>query len=179
VSLGTIACLEGDNERAHDLLNESLAYGRELGNVPLVATALSNLALVSLIEGDHTRAATLAREALLLSRRIGDKWTTGECLHVYAGLAAAHGEREHAALLAGAADGLHESLHSPPSRVERVVHDRIAAALEAEPDQAAVRLARTQGRSLTTEEAIASAIQASPPPPTADDLLGERIPLGE
>jgi predicted ATPase/DNA-binding SARP family transcriptional activator len=170
VSLGTIACLEGDNKSAHDLLNESLAYGRELGNLPLVATALSNLALVSLIEGDHTRAATLAREALLLSHQIGDRWTIGECLHVFAGLAAAQSERERAALLAGAAEGLHESLHSPPSRVERVVHDNVAAALEAQPDQPAITLARAEGRSMTTEEAIASAIQASPPPPRADDL---------
>ena len=162
VSLGTIACLEGDYATAHDLLHESLGYGRQLENVPVVGTALSNLALVSLFEADYERAETLAREALLLSHQIGDKWTVGECLHVFAGLAAAQGEGARAAHLAGAAEALHESLHSPPSRVERAVRDRVAVALEEHPGDSAIALARTQGRNMTTEEAIAWAIQKLP-----------------
>jgi predicted ATPase/DNA-binding SARP family transcriptional activator len=158
VSLGMIASLEGDYEGAVALLEESLGYGRQLENVPIIATALSNIALVSLFENDHERAATLGREALLLSQQIGDKWTIGECLHVFAALAATEGENVRAAKLAGAAEALHESLHFPPSRIERAVRDRVASSLQEPQVQSAVALASKQGRDMTIEEAVEIAI---------------------
>jgi tetratricopeptide (TPR) repeat protein len=153
VSLGTVACLEDDHERAHELLEESLGYARELGNVPLVAAALSSLALVSLFQDDLDGASTLAREAMKLAQDIGDRWTIGECLHVFACLAAAHGDVARAAHLTAAAEALHESLHSPPSRVERIVRERISAALDERQAQAALLLERERALVLVMGEA--------------------------
>jgi hypothetical protein len=163
VSLGTIACLEGDHRQAHELLEESLGYARELGNVPLVAAALSSLALVSLCQDVHGVASAHAREAMKLAQEIGDRWTIGECLHVFACLAVARGDVARAAHLTAAAEALHESLHSPPSRVERIVRERVSAALDEQQGQTALLLAREQAHRVTIEEAIAFSLQDRSP----------------
>jgi predicted ATPase len=153
-SLGAAAFLERNYRHAAELLDESLELGRELGNRLLVATALATLGLVALFEDDYDRAEALAAEALALSRDSGDKWTIGECLHILAGVAAASGQDLRAATLAKAAESLHESIQTPPSRAEQAIRDQFLAVGPAQPERDSIDIGRASVATSDSDDAV-------------------------
>jgi predicted ATPase/class 3 adenylate cyclase len=95
--LGILATGQGDLGRATELLEESLALYRGLGDDAGTARALTFLGFAAIFQVDLERARTLGEEALALSRRLGDRWNVGLALNVLALSAHERGDREGAA----------------------------------------------------------------------------------
>ncbi len=74
VNRGWMAHLMGDDAQALELLEESLALARQLGeSTPwMVAPSLGTLAIMLLNQDAHERARSLLTEALRLARECGD-----------------------------------------------------------------------------------------------------------
>jgi tetratricopeptide (TPR) repeat protein len=67
--------LQGDNERATTLCEETLAFAREHEDAgeEVVTETLVNLGLAALGQGEYERAISSFDEALAMSRRAGRK----------------------------------------------------------------------------------------------------------
>jgi predicted ATPase/class 3 adenylate cyclase len=83
LSLGRIACVEGDNARARTLVEEALAIRQrpDFDNPWQVAMAQISLGEVSRCEGDAARGARLFEQALATGRGLGDDMVVAWALH--------------------------------------------------------------------------------------------------
>lgn len=70
---GVLANYQNDHERAHALLQESLALLRQLGDKRGIAVSLNNLGIAARNWGDHAQAAVFYEEGLALWKELGDK----------------------------------------------------------------------------------------------------------
>ncbi len=70
---GWLAKLEGELKRAAELISESLAIARALGDSEGIGGALTNLGGVERELGNHDRAAALWEECLEIERGLGDR----------------------------------------------------------------------------------------------------------
>src|SRR5258708_12752355 len=81
--LGSVAARPGEYARGRDLLTESVAITRELGDTRIIALSLFDLArLYRLSGGDLAQAHPLLDESLTLSRELGDKVSIAKCLYL-------------------------------------------------------------------------------------------------
>ena len=79
--LGALAADQGEYARARDLLEESLAINRELGDKGNIPDSLFNLARAYFFSGSELGAArVLLEESLSLFRQLSDKESIGYCL---------------------------------------------------------------------------------------------------
>jgi tetratricopeptide (TPR) repeat protein len=83
VSLGRLACIDGDYARARLLIEEALAIRRrpEFGNPWQIAVALISLGEVDRCEGDPARGAPSFEQALATGRELADDMVVGWSLH--------------------------------------------------------------------------------------------------
>jgi non-specific serine/threonine protein kinase len=155
--LGLFAYWQGDYAQATVRLEEALALQRELGFAWGMILSLWGLGNVALAQGDEERAARHYRESLALAREHGDNRYVAHALAGIAGVAAAWGQPERAARLLGAAEALHETIGVPIFPANRVAFEREVAAVRVALDEDAFGIARTAGRALTLDQAVAEA----------------------
>ena len=148
---------EGELETAERRYEESLAVCRELGNHDNIAINLLNLALLAVGRGAGARARVLLREALAIAEEIGSRYSGQAVLEVASGLATSIGDWERAARFDGASEAQRELMgvrREPPD--EAFFEPLLAQAREAL-GRAAVDDAKSAGRALSYEAAIAEA----------------------
>ena len=97
--LGRLVMAQGELELGTELLEESLALYRGLGDDVGAARALTFLGYTANLQGDHERARTLSEEALALSRRLHDHWNVCLTLNILAFTAYDQADQEKAATL--------------------------------------------------------------------------------
>jgi predicted ATPase len=153
--LGNIALETGEAETAREHYQRELELARELSNARSEAVALSSLSGVALVEGNTDEAEAGLTRALRLANALGEKRVIFECLLGSAEVVAERGEVARAARLLGAADALREEIGYSPEPVEHEQRARIAAALT---DDAELVTARSEGRAMTLDEAVAYAL---------------------
>jgi predicted ATPase/class 3 adenylate cyclase/DNA-binding CsgD family transcriptional regulator len=178
--LAAVARQEGDHTRAAALIEESLALGRELGAKAIITAALQNLGEVVQDQGDYERALALYQESVALARPLEYKDIVALCLLGIGGVAGAVRQAERAARLLSAAETLLDSMGLsvaiwPEVRAD---YERYVAAARAQLDEATFTAAWAEGRTLTLEQAIASALEPTPevPPPAAPPVTPPPIP---
>ena len=100
LSLGRLACVEGDYARARALVEEAVAIRRRWGAEDpwRVAIALISLGEVLRCAGDAAAAVSLFEEALRYGRDLGDDSTIAWALHNLGHVALADGDLRAAAL---------------------------------------------------------------------------------
>jgi tetratricopeptide (TPR) repeat protein len=86
-SLGVIEREMGNAGRALELLRESLAIKRELGDRPGVSTTLGNLGVVAIDQREWASAREYLEESLALEVELGNTWGEVVNLHNLGGLA--------------------------------------------------------------------------------------------
>jgi predicted ATPase len=150
--LGTIALDTGDAKTARKQHQRALELARELSNARSESIALTALSRVALVEGDTDDAAAHLNSALRLQSALGDKVEIFLCLVGSAEAATQRGEMARAARLLAAADALREEIGYSPEPAEYEQRARVATALG---DDAALVAAKSEGRALTVEEAVA------------------------
>ena len=154
--LGAGALDAGDAETARKHFQHSLGLARELQNARSEGIALGRLSLVALLEGDTDEAAACLDGALRLMRALGDKTGTLVCLVGSAEVGVLRGDMPRAARLLGAADALREEIGYAPELGEHEQFERVATALG---DDATLITARSEGRALTLDDAVAYALE--------------------
>jgi predicted ATPase/DNA-binding CsgD family transcriptional regulator/DNA-binding XRE family transcriptional regulator len=156
--LGDVSYREGDWTTAQAFLEESVARARELGERILVRVALPTLAHVRIEQAEHAQAGARLAESLGLARDHGDRDGICRALEGFAHLAAARGRPARAVRLVGAAASMREVIGAPLSSSERTVLDCWLAPAHAALGEQASALAWADGRSMSTEEAVADAL---------------------
>jgi class 3 adenylate cyclase/predicted ATPase len=165
-NLGIVALEQGEGTAAQVLHEESLAIKRGMGDKPGIAMSLNNLGIVAAELNDYAKAQAYYEESLKLAQEIGDKHTL---IYNLVGLAEAatppgsgpvgEGGAWRTARLAAAAE---THLNSIGATMEPTVQRQFTRAVsrsKAGLSAAAFAAAWAEGQALTTEAAIAYALQ--------------------
>ena len=110
--LGTVAMLEGDEDRAADHLEQGLASARRRGDRLAIYVALYNLLQVEMSRARYDVARAHLAEGMVLSLETGDHANLAYFLDAQAVLEAADGTHSRVPLLLGAAQGIREAIGS-------------------------------------------------------------------
>lgn len=159
--LAIVLTYQGEVEQAAASFHEGNDLLRELGGHRQgLAFSLFHLARIARLQGDYAAARTRHREGLQLFQEVDDRRGTGYSLAGLAVLAAAQGNLERAARLSGAVAAIEALLGSFLEAPLQVEYDRELAAVRARLGEEAFERARTAGRSMALEQAIAYALDA-------------------
>jgi DNA-binding CsgD family transcriptional regulator len=156
--LGDVEARHGNAERARELLEASLAHGREVGRW-LAAWPAVDLADLLIEQHDHAGARAALREALITYRDAGDRQGVARGLEGCARLAATKELVTLAVRLAGAAAALRAAAQAPLSPPEREALDRHLPAARARLGTRAAAGAWAEGQTLSPAQATAEAMK--------------------
>ena len=169
-SLGHVALLQRDFDRAKAHSQEALAFAHELGSagVEVIPSNLINLGLASLGLGEHERALGAFKEALAKVQDTGRTPQVLETLEGMASLAGAVGKASRAAHIWGAAEAAREAtginVFTPD---EWALHEPHLAAARYQMGMARWEEALVEGRAMSLEEAVEYALSGEETdPPT-------------
>jgi predicted ATPase/DNA-binding CsgD family transcriptional regulator len=157
---GGVALARGEREQALELWEESLELFRELQDAFGIITCLTNIGLLTLGRSDNEAAAARLRESLCRARELDHKMIIQYCLTGLGGVAASQGDLISAARLWGAAEVMGEVYGSRFTRASHALIDyegRLAAA-RSQVDAATWDDAWTEGRAMSTEQAVEFAL---------------------
>ena len=167
LGLGDLARFRNHPGEAHGWYVEALAILREIGARPEIARCLAGLGRVAMDLGATEQARRHLTRSLRLSYATGARISVARGVEAFAALAGPEGRPELAVQLAAAASALREAAGLPPlpgARVEgclapaRRLGDAVVARLWA------------SGRALTSEAAVALALDTPAQPGTAMDI---------
>lgn len=158
-ALGNWSCVKQDYGEAEELYRESLQVCRASGHRQYQGLALLSLGDLAFIQKDLGVARDHFSESILIARDMGLKLYMAQTLEGFAKLAVVLGDAHHAATLFGAADSIRETISSPVSPVQRLIHDEnVELALTALGKQA-FDSAWNKGREMTIEQSVMCALQ--------------------
>ena len=160
LGLGDLARLRARPGEAHDHYMEALSILEEVGARPEIARCLAGLGRVALDLGAVEQARRHLTRSLKLSQATGARIGVARGLEALATLAVREKEAERAVQLAAAATALRESAGIPPLPPARIETYLAAARHLGEP---AVARMWAQGLTLSSEAAVALAIDTRPP----------------
>lgn len=162
-TLGELALKEGEYEQARAYLEESVSLNRESGQTYTSLWSLARLGYVALRQGDLTRAYTLFMECQRRFKEVGWKIGVVYALEGLASLAVVQDRPERAVCLFAWADAMRQTIGNRRPPVEQADVDRDFAIIRAQLDEAVITAAQAEGRAMTLEQAIAYALEMSPP----------------
>jgi predicted ATPase/DNA-binding CsgD family transcriptional regulator len=176
LGLGNALRDQGQPSRARAALEEAVALSGTVGDQRSRAFCLDALAYVALRQGQRAEAQTCFAESLRLCWEIGEHAKVADSLDAHARFAAMQGQRESALRLAGAASGLRERLGiiAPPQ--SRTVRDEWFDEVRKTLDDDAIAAFLASGQTMTTDQAVAYALQPQEPAPS-DTKLDAWSPL--
>lgn len=157
--LATLTLLLRDYEQAAVFSAEALAIGRNRGDHRTNAIALTTLGFALCGKGELDQAVTRFSEALALETTLADKRITQYPLMGMALVAFTRGQARYAARLFGAADELRERINTPLPPSQQPLYDSLLRSLRAELDEETFQSMWEEGRGLTLQQAIESALK--------------------
>ena len=165
VILGDLRRQQGDSVAARLVIEQALAMAHEVGARWWIGSASLALAQVLAWQGDHARAGELAREGLAVAYELGDQPGIARGLEVTAHLASEDRDPQRALRLAGAAARLRAAVGPPLPPRDRERLERCVATARHVLGPSRSAAAWDAGCALSLEDAVASALEASPVPP--------------
>jgi predicted ATPase len=157
-NLAIVAKRQGDYPRAESLLEESLAYKRQLGNQYGIATSLSELGSVALQQGHWPQAAARFQESLRLCAQLGNKPGVAWALLSLGFLAIAQGDAQRGARLLGCAASQREAIgQSLAADTERELN-KYEPKARTQLGDTAFQALWAEGRGMTLDQAITYAL---------------------
>ncbi len=167
LGLGDLARFRNHPGEAHGWYVEALAILREIGARPEVARCLAGLGRVAMDLGATEQARRHLTRSLRLSHATGARISVARGLEAFAALAGQERRPELAVQLAAAAAALRETAGLPPLPGART-EGHLAPARRLLGDAAVARL-WASGRALTSEAAVALALDLPTPAAAQDD----------
>jgi predicted ATPase/DNA-binding SARP family transcriptional activator/DNA-binding CsgD family transcriptional regulator len=177
-NLGHAALLRGDAERATALFEESLARDREVGEAHGVAIVLINLGLAALARRDHVQATKLLLESLTVLREAESRLLKVAWLETMAGVAGVQGQAQRAARLWGAAQSLRAVLGTPLPEDELAMLEPHLTTARSLVDEETWDIARTEGRAMTSDQAVEYALSGADVEPRVSPTPKRRPSVG-
>jgi hypothetical protein len=161
--LGYYWLWQGYVYRAEQFGIECLALAQELG-MELIIFANELLGYVALERGEYLEASSLFRSSIAMSQEQLAIMQLAESLEGLAGAAGGRGDPERGAVLLGAADAVRERYGSPipPPRQDR--YQRTMYSVQSRLDESVFQRAWTQGRSMSTDQAVEYSLTPDPAP---------------
>jgi tetratricopeptide (TPR) repeat protein len=160
--LAVASQMAGDLAEARELMSRRIALAREAGNFAVISSEAGNLSMVERQFGNLDAAEALAREALMIDWRRGDEMALPWKVNGLAAVAADRRDFVRAARLIGIADVTLEAAGGAWPPDERQHYERTVATLIREIGAAGFDRMRSEGRSMTTTDAIEFALGTGP-----------------
>src|SRR4029453_16904553 len=154
---------QGDHERARALYEESLAEAQSRGDRHAAAYSRRHLARLRLQRGEADQATELVKESLPPLMELRDKRCTPAALEVMAYAVGLREQPADAVRLFAAAQAIRDETGMRLMRAEQSKQERERATLEARLGREAFDAAWAEGRSMTLEQALSYAVEASAP----------------
>lgn len=161
IDLAKIVQLQGDNSAAIRLIEESLSLYQQLGSRAPRVLAFIQLAYVRMAQGDNERAGRAWAQGLQLAHEFGLRDAIAEVFDGIAELARRQQQPVRAAQLLGAAAALRESIGQELPPGVRPGIDRTKAPLANQLGVTSFAQAYAAGHAMTTEQAIAYALEGN------------------
>lgn len=158
-NLAVLAHQEGNYAEARAMWQECAGAYREMGYKEGLGLALANLGVVARDVGEYEQARALYAEGLSMLMQMGNLRVVAFALDRLAGLAILEGRAEKAARLFGAADKLLKSTNAKLPTYNQQEHERYEAATRQALDDARFEALWREGHGMTTEAAIADALE--------------------
>jgi predicted ATPase/DNA-binding CsgD family transcriptional regulator len=153
---GQVALSKGNLASARSLAEQSVASYREIGHRHGTAKSLSLLGKVIAIDGDLAAAQTFYEESLMISSELSEKWVVAVYLVELGEIVAARQQLTWAAQLWGASEALRDACGIPIPRIELADYERSVSAVRVHLGEKAFAAAWAEGRSMTSEQALAA-----------------------
>ena len=153
-SLGQLALMRGDLNRALAVLREAEAESREAGDAPARGATLRSLGRALIQRGDVEGAEGVLVESLSLGQSLAWRHLMAECFDALAVLAATRRDPARAATLLGCADGAREAIDAHRIDADHRWHDGLLAELTAGLGANDFAARYAEGRALPTDEAV-------------------------
>jgi DNA-binding CsgD family transcriptional regulator/tetratricopeptide (TPR) repeat protein len=165
-SLGWMAVLQGDYERAITLAEEAVALAQERRFMGQLPHALDTLAWAALLSGESERAKALFEENVTIFKELGDKANLSWSLEGLACVAGAKGEVLRAGRLFGAADALLDAIGSRLGPGDIAMRAPYRARVRLRLGEEAWEEAVAEGRAMGLDQAIVYALSEEEPSAT-------------
>jgi len=162
-NLGGLALTRGDYGEAERQLEASLELVRKVGDDEGMAESLRMLGSVAIGKGAYARARDLFTQSLGLSAEIGFPESVAYCLSGLGLVAVSDGDSARAATLLGAAEAILEEIGARMLAVEHGMHEAAVEAARRDLGEHTLAAARTAGRALGLEQAVAYALSHAEP----------------
>jgi non-specific serine/threonine protein kinase len=159
--LGRAAHMRGDYATARELYGESLAVRQEVGDRDGSAIVLDLMGMLSFHEQKYEDALALLTRGIRLSHELKYGWTTANALATFACIALATGQPARAVRLGAAAEGWTRMLAVTLVPDHRMAMDAALARARADLGEMAFAAAWTEGDAMSTDEAVAYALDSS------------------
>jgi predicted ATPase/DNA-binding SARP family transcriptional activator len=151
----------GDLTAARASVEESLGVCREMNWLWGAALALTKLGRVAHAQGDLDWAEAAWLESLTLFQTLGERPRVALCFEGVSRLAVARGQPERSAIMLGAAGALRNELGAPSFPSDRAAIDACRLNARTALAQAQWEQFDRQGRTMTTTEVVAFALQSA------------------
>lgn len=174
-NLGDVAYRGGDYARALALAEEAAANSRDSLDAGAIATPLVGVGQAAIALADGERAVAALRESLSLSRKAGFGIGVADALAGFANVAVHAGDPDRAARLLGAVETMLAELGSPRV-LHHAMHERTLAAARTTTRESAFAAAFAAGRALSTEQAVAEALDLGISATYLPDRPAARVP---
>jgi len=148
-----------------------------MGHRKALAESLAILARVRAAQGEQSAACALYEESLAIARELKHSSLIASCLEGLAQVVSTQGKSWWAALLLGAAESLREAIGTPIPRIEQGNYERTVAALRSDLGEFDFTLARSQGQTMSPEQAFSNQVHDKPLPltPTTTAVTPMRV----
>ncbi len=149
---------QGDAERASEVAQEAVKVLREIGNVSSEIGALDVTGRIALAQGDLFKAQEYFRDGISHLKDAKEVSQLPSLLEGLANVLARSSQTQVAILLLGAAEALRERIHLARMQFETAEYDALMSTLHEEIDDETFQALWKNGRAMTTEQAIESAL---------------------
>lgn len=158
-TLGELARLDGDYERARKAYEESLSLCRQTGDRLREGFAIGNLGTVAQHQGNFKQAESRIKKALAIGKDLNIKYLLAIALAMLSGPVAAREYPERAARLLGASDALFKAMGFGKQTADQPEIDRYEAAVREQLDEGTFKSAWAKGQAMSLEQAITFALE--------------------
>jgi tetratricopeptide (TPR) repeat protein len=162
--LGLCACWQGELAAAERLFADALAVRQAVGDRLGAAYSLLRLGNLAGRRGARARAGAALTRCLVAAHEFGDKWLMSHALDEFAGLMLARGQAAACLRLSSAAHHLRQAIGAAVRTPDQAIYDQTTARARAALPIAAAAAAWAEGEALSLDQAVAYALEATPPP---------------
>jgi tetratricopeptide (TPR) repeat protein len=149
-----VALRQENYQQAAQLVEESLALRRQLGNKWGIGVSLGILGWIAMREKNWERAMMLLGESLEVRHEIGDLSGSAWCLERLGAVFQAQGEVEKAARLFGSGSALREQIGSVIDPSDKPAYESMIRSLRTESGKERFTVLWDEGHAFTLEQAV-------------------------